>query len=96
MHILSSCVGKSVLYSLFSLFFSDRDCSHRYALLSSPEDECNPTADYVKGSGQLTAIIVVGVVSVIILLYCVGNGTKILNVLNPEVKSFKLFICFLK
>jgi len=79
---LTEAVGKGLLTPCLMFAYSVFMCW--YALLSSPDDECNPTADYVKGSGQLTAIIVVGVVSVIILLYCVGNGTKILNVLNPE------------
>jgi hypothetical protein len=52
--------------------------------LSSPQHSCNPTADSVNGA-QDGALIVVAAVSLTILLYCVMNGTTILNVFNPEV-----------
>jgi serine incorporator 1/3 len=55
-----------------------------YALLSNPHDSCNPTASSISGS-QTAAIVIVGVVSVVIMLYCVINGTKILNIFNPNV-----------
>lgn len=54
-----------------------------YALLSSPDVSCNPTAG--DSNGGLTAIIVISIVSIIILLYCVFNGTKVLNIFNSEV-----------
>jgi hypothetical protein len=36
------------------------------------------------------AIIVVAIVSMVILMYCVMNGTTILNIFNPEVGFFVL------
>lgn len=56
-----------------------------YALLSNPHESCNPTADSVNGA-QNGAIIVVAIVSLVILMYCVINGTKILNIFNPNVR----------
>lgn len=54
-----------------------------YALLSHPDEDCNPTANATAGV-QNGAVIVVSAVSLVILLYCVGNGTKILNIFNPD------------
>jgi hypothetical protein len=54
-----------------------------YALLSHPDEECNPTANSI-GGDQNGAMVVVCVVTFSILLYCVGNGTKILNIFNPN------------
>jgi hypothetical protein len=34
---------------------------------------------------QNGAIVIVAIISTVILLYCVANGTKILNIFNPEV-----------
>ena len=58
----------------------------RYALLSSPEHSCNPTADRVNGA-QDGGVIVIGAITLTVLLYCVANGTTILNIFNPEVTS---------
>lgn len=55
----------------------------RYALLSNPNEDCNPTAHKTYGD-QNGAIVVVAIISTVILLYCVTNGTKILNIFNPE------------
>lgn len=57
----------------------------RYALLSSPNEDCNPTAHKRYGH-QNGAIVIVAIISTVILLYCVCNGTKILNIFNPEVR----------
>jgi len=66
----------------------------RYALLSSPQESCNPTADKVYGA-QEGGIIVVAAVSLVILLYCVMNGTTILNIFNPEVSGpLRRMLCF--
>eukprot|EP01033_Poteriospumella_lacustris_P017782 gene17782-12737_t len=54
-----------------------------YALLSHPDEDCNPTADSNNGQ-QNGAMAVVCVVSFVILIYCVSNGTKILNIFNPN------------
>lgn len=54
-----------------------------YALLSHPNEDCNPTANSNYGD-QNGAIIVVCIVTFVILIYCVGNGTKILNIFNPN------------
>jgi hypothetical protein len=54
-----------------------------YALLSSPNEDCNPDANTNDGDKE-TAMIIISVVTFVILLYCVGNGTTVLNIFNPE------------
>lgn len=54
-----------------------------YALLSNPNEECNPDADTNDGEKE-NAMIIISVITLTILLYCVGNGTKTLNIFNPE------------
>eukprot|EP00602_Paraphysomonas_sp_CaronLab_P000298 CAMPEP_0185032296 /NCGR_PEP_ID=MMETSP1103-20130426/20262_1 /TAXON_ID=36769 /ORGANISM="Paraphysomonas bandaiensis, Strain Caron Lab Isolate" /LENGTH=275 /DNA_ID=CAMNT_0027568135 /DNA_START=567 /DNA_END=1394 /DNA_ORIENTATION=+ len=54
-----------------------------YSLLSSPHEDCNPSSDTNDGNKQ-TSVIVIALVSGVVLLYCVVNGTLILNIFNPE------------
>lgn len=79
---LLNSVNKGLLTPCIMFAYSVFMCW--YALLSSPDHSCNPTADFTSGV-QNGATIVVAVVSIIILLYCVWNGSKILNIFNPEV-----------
>mmetsp|Transcript_10258 Transcript_10258/g.9928 ORF Transcript_10258/g.9928 Transcript_10258/m.9928 type:complete len:440 (-) Transcript_10258:143-1462(-) len=55
-----------------------------YALLSSPEQQCNPYATANWGAGKTGAVIIVASISLLTLSYCIINGTKTLNVFNPE------------
>lgn len=57
-----------------------------YALLSYPNETCNPYANYNNQAKDI-AVIVVAIVSMAIILYCVTNGTKILNIFNLEDAS---------
>jgi len=54
-----------------------------YALLSSPDEDCNPDANTNDGEKE-NAMIIISVITFVILLYCAGNGTKVLNIFNPE------------
>jgi hypothetical protein len=54
-----------------------------YALLSHPTESCNPYADSTLGVAG-TATAVVSIISLVVLLYCVFNGTTILNVFNTD------------
>lgn len=54
-----------------------------YALLSSPDENCNPDANTNEGDKE-TAMIIISCITFVILLYCAGNGTKVLNIFNPE------------
>lgn len=54
-----------------------------YALLSSSNSSCNPTVG-TNGGKKDTAIIITTIISVVIILYCIVNGTKILNIFNPD------------
>ncbi|CAE7430729.1 unnamed protein product, partial [Symbiodinium microadriaticum] len=54
-----------------------------YSLLSSPDEECNPDASTNDGKKE-DSMIIISVVTAIILLYCVVNGSLILNIFNPE------------
>jgi hypothetical protein len=55
-----------------------------YALLSNPNEACNPTAGDEHGGAIDTSIAVVASVSATIVLYCVVNGTRIVNVFDPR------------
>ena len=75
-----------------------------YALLSSPDDGCNPDANTNDGmcacafiytwiklrflkykiGEKENAMIIISCLTFVILLYCAINGTKILNIFNPE------------
>lgn len=78
---LLDSVGKGLLTPCLMFAYSVFMCW--YALLSSPEHSCNPTADKVNGA-QDGGVIVIGAITLTVLLYCVGNGTTILNIFNPE------------
>jgi hypothetical protein len=62
-----------------------------YALLSSNDTECNPYANDNQGP-QTAATVIIAVVTLVILLYCVVNGTVILNIFDSNgegvVKSY--------
>lgn len=55
-----------------------------YALLSSPDSGCNPTAMDNEGYQWRVSITVLVCISFVVLMYCVVNGTVILNIFNPE------------
>eukprot|EP00598_Pedospumella_elongata_P012772 CAMPEP_0185011740 /NCGR_PEP_ID=MMETSP1098-20130426/97943_1 /TAXON_ID=89044 /ORGANISM="Spumella elongata, Strain CCAP 955/1" /LENGTH=373 /DNA_ID=CAMNT_0027540781 /DNA_START=400 /DNA_END=1520 /DNA_ORIENTATION=+ len=78
---LLDSVGKGLLTPCLMFAYSVFMCW--YALLSSPEHSCNPTADRVNGA-QDGGVIVIGAITLTVLLYCVANGTTILNIFNPE------------
>jgi hypothetical protein len=54
-----------------------------YALLSNPDEGCNPDADTNDGEKE-NAMIIISCLTFVILLYCVINGTVVLNIFNPE------------
>lgn len=54
-----------------------------YALLSSPNEACNPDANTNDGNKE-TAMAIIAIITFVILLYVAGNGTKVLNIFNPE------------
>lgn len=58
-----------------------------YALLSSPEEGCNPTYDENNGKKKETALGVIIIVTILVLLYCSYFGTIILNAFSPEGES---------
>jgi len=74
-------VGRGLLTPCLMFAYSVFMCW--YALLSNPHESCNPTANSQSGSLNGAMVIVV-VISTVILLYCVCNGTKILNIFNPQ------------
>eukprot|EP00600_Ochromonadales_sp_CCMP1393_P004491 CAMPEP_0174966880 /NCGR_PEP_ID=MMETSP0004_2-20121128/7277_1 /TAXON_ID=420556 /ORGANISM="Ochromonas sp., Strain CCMP1393" /LENGTH=444 /DNA_ID=CAMNT_0016215957 /DNA_START=40 /DNA_END=1374 /DNA_ORIENTATION=+ len=78
---LLDLVGRGLLTPCMMFAYSVFMCW--YALLSSPDDQCNPSADSTAGS-QDAAVVVVSIVSLVVLMYCVMNGTTILNIFNPQ------------
>lgn len=55
-----------------------------YALLSSSDIQCNPYAYSDSSATKKGAIVLVCIITIIALLYCVVNGTLILNIFNPQ------------
>ena len=55
-----------------------------YALLSNPEYVCNPAANFNQSGAITTSITIVLMISAIVLLYCIVNGTRIVNAFNPS------------
>jgi hypothetical protein len=78
---LLNSVNKGLLTPCVMFAYSTFMCW--YALLSSSDEGCNPTAEN-NGGLLKTALGIVTTVSLVILLYIVYNGTKILNIFNPE------------
>eukprot|EP01038_Epipyxis_sp_PR26KG_P004047 gene4047-5789_t len=58
-----------------------------YALLSNPHKSCNPFADSSNAEGAAPYIVVI---TFVVMMYCVVNGTKILNIFNPEGEGVML------
>lgn len=54
-----------------------------YALISSPDEQCNPISNLNDGKKTI-ALIVTVVISTFIMIYCVAFGTKILNLFNAD------------
>jgi len=54
-----------------------------YALISSPDEECNPISGLNDGKKTI-ALIVTVIISTMIMIYCVAFGTKILNLFNVD------------
>lgn len=82
---LLDVVRKGFLTPMIMFSYSTFICW--YALLSSPEEGCNPTYDNNGGNKQKTALTVVIVVTIVVLLYCSYFGTIILNAFSPEGES---------
>jgi len=80
---LLESVNKGLLTPTVMFAYSTFTCW--YALLSSPDDTCNPFA----GDKTLmdASMVIISVVSLIILLYCVFRGSTILNIFNPEASG---------
>lgn len=55
-----------------------------YASLSSSDVQCNPYAYSDSSVTKKGSIILVSAITIIVLFYCVINGTLILNIFNPQ------------
>lgn len=55
-----------------------------YALLSHPNKECNPSAGDVSDPEKDASLIVISLVTGLVLLYCIVNGTAILDLFDAE------------
>ena len=77
-----SVVNKGVLTPSLMFVYSVFICW--YALLSNPDRTCNPLANTNQSSAITTSMVVVLTISVIVLLYCIINGTRIVNAFNPS------------
>lgn len=80
---ITDCVGRGILTPCLLFSYSVFMCW--YALLSNPNELCNPSAKQTDDASQNTSVVVVSCVSSAVLLYCVFNGSRMLAVLDPEV-----------
>eukprot|EP01039_Chlorochromonas_danica_P000760 gene760-825_t len=55
-----------------------------YALISNPDSQCNPLADRVGGSVVDGAVTVISIFSFLVFLYCLWNGSRLLNIFDPQ------------
>ena len=55
-----------------------------YSLLSSSDVQCNPYAYSNSSVTKKGSIVLVSGITIFVLLYCVINGTVILNIFNPQ------------
>lgn len=67
-----------------SIFFAYSVFLTWYALLSSSDVQCNPYAYTDSSVTKKGSIILVSCITIIVLLYCVVNGSVILNIFNPQ------------
>ena len=82
---LLDVVNKGMLTPLMMFAYSVFMCW--YALLSNPETTCNPTAGSNDSSAKTTGVVIICIVTLIVGLYIVANGSTILNVFNPNVSG---------
>jgi hypothetical protein len=54
-----------------------------YALQSSPQDSCNPNNNQ-NGGGLTDSLIITLITSLVIMLYCVIHGTRLMNLFNAD------------
>ena len=73
-----SVVNRGILTPCFMMAYAAFMCW--YALLSSPDVECNASADVNLSDEKYTGIIVVSIISLVTLLFCVINGTLLMQI----------------
>ena len=71
-------VNRGILTPLVMFSYATFMCW--YALLSSPEASCNPSADANGSEAKSISIGFVTTISLVVLLFCVGSGSRILQV----------------
>ncbi len=71
--VLTPCI--MFAYATFSVW---------YALLSCPDVQCNPSAILSGSNAKQTALGIVVALSLFILLFCVVNGARILQIFSPS------------
>lgn len=75
-------VNKGLLTPCACLAYSTFLCW--YALLSSPDAECNPTAGTNGGPAKDASVALIAALSSAVLLICVCHGARILSIFNPR------------
>ena len=87
---LLNVVNRGMLTPLIMFAYSTFMCW--YALTSSTDPGCNPSANSNNGSVETANIAVVCVVTLLVSLYVISQGSIVLNIFNPNVQ-FYMLIC---
>ena len=75
-------VNRGILTPSFMMAYAVFMCW--YALLSNPEESCNPSADINNGEAKNTSVFFVSIISFVVLLFCVINGTTMMQIFMPS------------
>jgi hypothetical protein len=80
--LISLFVDKGLLTPCLVFAYSVLMCW--YSVLSNPDMICNSSADSNNDSKKKTSVIVLCIISIFVLIYCAVNGTRIMQIFNPE------------
>lgn len=75
-------VNRGILTPSFMMAYAVFMCW--YALLSNPNESCNPSADINNGEAKNTSVFFVAIISLVVLLFCVINGTTMMQIFMPN------------
>lgn len=75
-------VNRGILTPCFMMAYAAFMCW--YALLSSPEEGCNASADANNTAEKNSSVIIVSIISLCTLMFCVINGSLLMQIFMPN------------
>ena len=75
-------VNRGILTPCFMMAYAAFMCW--YALLSSPEEGCNPSANINNSDEKNTSVVILTIISLCTLLFCVVNGSVMMQIFNTN------------